>query len=158
MSPHPHLVIQGGSRGTNLLVSFGMKFDIIFKKMSVNVLTCQLGSLLILRCWSQGKLVMLLLMAAVFALLKCQMFFSSGGGEGFLKFTLHWIIWWWQYESKEARVPLSRIRLGWSVMTKSIHEGFLLVLVITWLWGWFGINHPSYFTKLGNHPSEARVI
>ena len=43
-------VIQGGSWGTNLLVSFGMEFDIMFKKISVNVLTCQLGSMLILRC------------------------------------------------------------------------------------------------------------
>ena len=33
-----------------------------------------------------------------------------------------------------------------------------LVLVITCLWGWFGINHPSCFTKLCNHPSEARMI
>ena len=47
-------VIQGGSRGTILLISFGMKFDIIFKKvLLVNVLTCQLGSWLILSCWSQ---------------------------------------------------------------------------------------------------------
>ena len=36
-------VIQGGSRGTNLLVSFGMKFDIMFKKVSVNVLTVGIG-------------------------------------------------------------------------------------------------------------------
>ena len=40
------LVIQGGSRGKNLLVSFGMKFDLMFKKFSVNVLACQLGSIL----------------------------------------------------------------------------------------------------------------
>ena len=33
------LVIQGRSRGTNLLVSFGTKLDIIFNKISVNVLT-----------------------------------------------------------------------------------------------------------------------
>ena len=93
----------------------------MLKKISVNVFTCQLGSELRLRCWSQGKLFMLLLMAAEFALLKCQIFLSNGGG--ILKFTLQWIIWWWQKESKEARVPLLRIRLGWSVTTRSIHEG-----------------------------------
>ena len=43
-------VIQSGSRGTILLISFIMKFDIIFKKVIVNVLTYQLGSWLILRC------------------------------------------------------------------------------------------------------------
>ena len=31
-----------------------------------------------------------------------------------------------QKESKEARVPQSSTRLGWSVMTRSIQEGFLL--------------------------------
>ena len=36
-------VIQGGSRGIILIISFGMKFAIIFKKRLVNVLTCQLG-------------------------------------------------------------------------------------------------------------------
>ena len=86
------LVIQGGSRGTNLLVSFGMKFVIMFKKISVNVFTCQLGSVLRLRCWSQGKLTMLLLMASECALLKCQIFLSNGGGGGILKFTLQLII------------------------------------------------------------------
>ena len=35
--------IPGGLRGRNLLVSFGTKFDIMFKGVSVNVLTCQLG-------------------------------------------------------------------------------------------------------------------
>ena len=40
------LVIQGGSRGTNLLISFGMKFVIMLKKISASVLTCQLESLL----------------------------------------------------------------------------------------------------------------
>ena len=44
------LVIHGGSRGTNLLVSLGIKFDMMFKNILVKVLTCQLGSLLILRC------------------------------------------------------------------------------------------------------------
>ena len=36
------LVIQGESRGTIVLISLGIKFDIIFKKFSVNVLTCQI--------------------------------------------------------------------------------------------------------------------
>ena len=63
----------------------------MFKKISVNVLTCQLGSVLVLKCWSHGKFVMLLLIAAVFALLKCQIFLSNGGG-GILKFTLQYII------------------------------------------------------------------
>ena len=40
---------RGGSRGTILLVSFGLKFDIIFKKISVNVLTWQFISVLRLR-------------------------------------------------------------------------------------------------------------
>ena len=40
------LFIQGGSRGTNILVSLGTKLDIIFNKISVNVLTCQLGLVL----------------------------------------------------------------------------------------------------------------
>ena len=35
-------VIHGGSRGVTVMVSFGIKFDIIFRKISV-VLTCQLG-------------------------------------------------------------------------------------------------------------------
>ena len=70
----------GGSRGTNLLVSFGMKFDIMFKKISANVLTCYLGS--VFRCWGHGKQVMLLLIAAEFALLKCQIFLSNGNGVG----------------------------------------------------------------------------
>ena len=82
------LVIQGGSRGTNLLISFGMKFDIMFKKVSVNVLTCQLGLVLMLRCGCHAKLAMLLLTAAEFALLKCQIFLSNGKGGGILKFTL----------------------------------------------------------------------
>ena len=37
-------VIQGGSRGIILFISFGMKFAIIFENNLVNVLTCQLGS------------------------------------------------------------------------------------------------------------------
>ena len=37
------LVIQGGSRGTNLLVPLGSKFIMMFNKFSLNVLTCQLG-------------------------------------------------------------------------------------------------------------------
>ena len=37
------LVIQGGSRGTNLLVSFGMKFDIMFKKVSVKCYNLPVG-------------------------------------------------------------------------------------------------------------------
>ena len=106
------LVIQGGSRGTILLVSLGMELDIIFKKISVKMFTCQLGSVLRLRCWRQGKLEMFLLMATGFSQLKYQIFRSNGGEGGILKFTLQWIIWWWQYESKESRVPLSRMRLG----------------------------------------------
>ena len=35
-------VIQGGSRRTILLISFGMKFDITFRKVLVNGRTCQL--------------------------------------------------------------------------------------------------------------------
>ena len=108
------------------MVSLAMKFLMKFTNIPVKVLTCKLGSLLILKCWSQGKLVTALLMAAVSAILKCQMFLSNGGGGGILKFTLQWIIWWWQYGSKDARVPKSRIRLGWSVMIRSAHEGFLL--------------------------------
>ena len=115
-----------GHEGQISLFTFGIKIDIIFKKISVNVFTCQLGSVLRFRWLDQGKLVILLLMAVEFALSKCHIFLSNGGGGGILKFTLQWIIWWWQYESKEARVPLSRIRLGWSVMTWSIHEDFLL--------------------------------
>ena len=38
------LVIQGGLRRTIFLVSFGMKFDIMFKKG----LTCQLGNVKVL--------------------------------------------------------------------------------------------------------------
>ena len=83
------LVIQGGSRRTNLLVSFETKLVKMFKNISVNVLTCQLGSLFRLRCCAQGKVFMLLLMAAVFVLLKCQIPFSKGGGGGILKLTLH---------------------------------------------------------------------
>ena len=49
------LVIQGGSRGTNLLVSFGTKLDIIFNKISVNVLTCQLGLLFRLKVLKPGQ-------------------------------------------------------------------------------------------------------
>ena len=60
----------------------------MFKNVSVNVLTCQLGSMLILRCWNQGKLFMLLLTAAVFVILKCQILLSNGGGGGILKFIL----------------------------------------------------------------------
>ena len=60
-----------------------MKFDIMFKKVSVNVLTCQLGLVLMLRCWRHGKLVILLLIAAEFALLKCQKMFSNSKGEVF---------------------------------------------------------------------------
>ena len=52
--------------------------------------------------------------------------FNRSWGGGILKLTLQWIIWWWQYESKEARVPLSRMISGWSVTSRSIHEGFLL--------------------------------
>ena len=44
------LVIQGGSRETILLVSLGMKLDIIFKKIPVNVLTCQFAPVLRLSC------------------------------------------------------------------------------------------------------------
>ena len=44
------LVIQGGLRGTNLLVPLGTKFVMMFNKFSLNVLTCQLGSVLMLRC------------------------------------------------------------------------------------------------------------
>jgi len=51
------------------LISLGMNGDIILSRVSVKVLTCQLGSVLRLRCWSHGKLVMLLLMAAELALL-----------------------------------------------------------------------------------------
>ena len=65
-----------------------MKFDIMFKKVSVNVLTCHLGSVLTLRCCRQGKLVMLLLIAAEFALLKCHIFLSNGRGEDILKLIL----------------------------------------------------------------------
>ena len=39
-----------------------------------------------LRYWRQGKLVILLLIAAEFALLKCHIFLSKGRG-GILKFT-----------------------------------------------------------------------
>ena len=60
----------------------------MFKKVSVNVLTCQLGSVLTLRYRRQGKLVMLLLIAAEFALLKCHIFLSNGRGGGILKLTL----------------------------------------------------------------------
>ena len=81
------LFIQGGLRGINLLVSFGIKLD-MFNKVSVNVLTCQLGSVLTLRCCLQGKLFMLLLIAAEFALLKCHIFLSNGRGGGILKLTL----------------------------------------------------------------------
>ena len=52
-----------------------MKFDIMFKKVSVNVLTCQLGLLFTL---SHGKLVRLLLIADAFPLLKCHCFLSNG--------------------------------------------------------------------------------
>ena len=65
-------------------------------------------------------------MAAVFAQLKCQIFISSGGGGGIIKFTLQYILWWWQYVSNEAQIPLSRIRLGWLVITRSIQGFFLL--------------------------------
>ena len=82
------LFIQGGLRGINLLVSFGMKFDIMFNRVSVNVLTCQLGSVLTLRCCLQGKLAMLLFIAAEFDLLKCHIFLSNGRGGGILKLTL----------------------------------------------------------------------
>ena len=49
--------------------SLGMKFDIKFKNISMNVLTCQLGSVLMLRCCRHGKMVMLLFIAAESALL-----------------------------------------------------------------------------------------
>ena len=40
----------GHPREPNLLVSFGLKFDIMFEKVSVNILPCQLGLVLMLRC------------------------------------------------------------------------------------------------------------
>ena len=70
------------------MVSFGVNFDIMSEKISINVLTCQLGSVLRIRYLSQGKLVILLLMAVEFTLLKCQIFLSNGEGGGILKFTL----------------------------------------------------------------------
>ena len=39
-------------------------------------------------------------------------------------FTVDYLMW--QYVYNEARVPQSRIRLGWSVAIRSIHEGVLL--------------------------------
>ena len=33
------------------------------------------------------------------------------------------MIWWWHWGSREGRVPLFRIRKGWSVTMRSIHEG-----------------------------------
>ena len=71
-----------------VLISLGIEFDIIFKKISVNVLTCQLGSGLRLKCWSQGKLDIPLWIAAVFAFLYCHNFLSNRGGGGILKCTL----------------------------------------------------------------------
>ena len=70
------------SRGDNFLISFGMKVAIIFRKLSVKVLTCQLGSEFRLRCLSQGKFIMLLLIATELALLKCQIFLSKGDSDG----------------------------------------------------------------------------
>ena len=38
------------------------------------------------------------------------------------KSILEWIIFWWQLGCSEGWVPLSIIRLGWSVKIKSIQE------------------------------------
>ena len=43
----------------------------------------------------------------------------------------------------------------YAMKPETLHE---LVLVISWLRERFGINFPSYFTKLRNLPSEAREI
>ena len=52
------------------IFSFHLEVELMFKKISVNVLTYQFGLVLMLRCRRHGKLVMLLLIAADFALLK----------------------------------------------------------------------------------------
>ena len=114
--------IQGGSQGTDSLVLFGMKFDIMFKKISVNVcfnLPIGIGvDVKVLAPRETGHTPFnSLLIAAAFVLLKCQIYLSNGKGGGILKFTLQWTIWWWQQESEDARVPLSRMMLGWSVTT-----------------------------------------
>ena len=60
-----------------------MKLDIIFKKMSGNILSCQLGLGLSLSCWNQGKLFKLLLITAAFDLLKYQIFYQEVEKEEF---------------------------------------------------------------------------
>ena len=66
--------------------------------------------------------------------------------------------------SKETRVPQSRIRLGWSVAIRSIHDGFLLGLKLVgseMIWGRpsevkrFSISVPSGFVT--TRPPQLRV-
>ena len=81
------------TQGTNLLVSFGMKFGIMFNKVSVNVLTCQLGSVLKLRYCRQGNAPF---NSSWVCSINIQYFSLNGRGGGILKLTLQWTIWWWQ--------------------------------------------------------------
>ena len=76
------LVIQGGSLGLIVTFLLGIKFDIILRRISVNVLACQFVSGFPLRTSDQGKLDIERRINVILALSKCYIFLSKEGRDG----------------------------------------------------------------------------
>ena len=91
------LFIQGGSWSSQVMVLLGIKFE-------------------------KSKMLIALLIWSEFAYSKCHTVLSYGGGKVIFKSNFAYIIWWWQFECKEACTPESITILGWDVNIKSMQD------------------------------------
>ena len=78
------LFIHSGSRGRNVLTSFGTKLDMMFNMVWFKIETWRLG-LKFERLATHGKSRIAFLIDASLARLKCQIFLVKLGGAGILK-------------------------------------------------------------------------
>ena len=72
-----YMKLKGGLQGTNHLVTFGMKLDIMFKKVSVNVLT---GISTNVQMLAPGKTGHAPFNSSSVCSIKMPYFLSNGGG------------------------------------------------------------------------------
>ena len=73
-----------------------------------------------------------LLIWSEFEFLKCHTVLSYGGGQIIFKSKFAYLIWWWQFECKEACTLESITILGWDVNIKSIQDLELSCIYISY--------------------------
>ena len=130
------LLIHRKSLSSQMIISYRMKFAIMFLIVVLQTVTISLISRL-KKALSQLDWFVTLLIRFISAFWKCQTSFSEGQGYWIFKSDFIYTFGWWQFTRNDGCAPGLITKFGWNVSVKSTKEeelsNKLMGLLIIWL-------------------------